>query len=75
MAVESESDPDIKILPINSLPFFHHLLSRKDSEVLLEKEGDFLIRESQSRKGQYVISGLYQGRYQHLLFLAKDGKV
>ncbi|KAI6660076.1 SHC-transforming protein 1-like [Oopsacas minuta] len=64
-----------KILPINSLPFFHPILSRKDCELLLKQNGDFLIRESQSKKGQYVISGLHLGRYQHLLFLTQDSKI
>ena len=64
-----------RMLPASSLPFFHGLISRKKCEILLKEEGDFLMRESESRRGQYVISGLYQGKCQHLLFMAEDGKV
>lgn len=73
--VKPVAESSTKILPINSLPFFHGLLSRKDCEALLIENGDFLIRESQSKRGQYVISGLHLGKYQHLLFLSQDGKV
>ena len=75
IVTEQDSESDTKVLPVSLLPFFHHLLSRKDCEQLLQEEGDFLLRESQSKRGQYVISGLYQGKYQHLLFLAQNGKV
>ena len=73
--VKPALESSTKILPVISLPFFHGLLSRKDCEALLIQNGDFLIRESQSKRGQYVISGLHLGKYQHLLFLSQEGKV
>ena len=43
--------------------------------MLLEDEGDFLVRESKSKAGQYVLSGVQRGQPRHLLLVDPEGKV
>ncbi|XP_036040069.1 SHC-transforming protein 4 [Onychomys torridus] len=54
---------------------FHGRLSRKAAERLLVKDGDFLVRESITSPGQYVLSGLQGGQAKHLLLVDPEGKV
>uniref|UniRef100_A0A8C3WKF3 SHC adaptor protein 4 n=1 Tax=Catagonus wagneri TaxID=51154 RepID=A0A8C3WKF3_9CETA len=54
---------------------YHGKLSRKAAESLLVKDGDFLVRESASSPGQYVLSGLQGGQAKHLLLVDPEGKV
>ncbi|XP_074150555.1 SHC-transforming protein 4 isoform X3 [Sminthopsis crassicaudata] len=54
---------------------YHGKLSRKAAESLLIKDGDFLVRESATSPGQYVLSGLQGGQAKHLLLVDPEGKV
>ncbi|XP_033621109.1 SHC-transforming protein 4 isoform X3 [Fukomys damarensis] len=54
---------------------YHGKLSRKAAESLLVKDGDFLVRESVTSPGQYVLSGLQGGQAKHLLLVDPEGKV
>ncbi|KAB1277754.1 SHC-transforming protein 4 [Camelus dromedarius] len=54
---------------------YHGKLSRKAAESLLVKDGDFLVRESATSPGQYVLSGLQGGQAKHLLLVDPEGKV
>ncbi|KAM5235241.1 SHC-transforming protein 4 isoform 1-T1 [Ctenodactylus gundi] len=54
---------------------YHGKLSRKAAESLLVKDGDFLVRESVTSPGQYVLSGLQGGQARHLLLVDPEGKV
>ncbi|ERE70949.1 SHC-transforming protein 4, partial [Cricetulus griseus] len=54
---------------------FHGRLSRGAAERLLVKDGDFLVRESMTSPGQYVLSGLQGGQAKHLLLVDPEGKV
>ena len=56
-------------------PWFHGSMSRKESEQLLTQDGDFLVRESSSTKGQFVLSGLQDGQFKHLLLVDPNGVV
>jgi len=42
---------------------------------LLLQDGNFLVRESPSTPGQYVLSGRHKGCIQHLLLVDPEGKV
>ncbi|KAK2103685.1 hypothetical protein P7K49_017541 [Saguinus oedipus] len=53
---------------------YHGKLSRKAAESLLVKDGDFLVRESATSPGQYVLSGLQGGQAKHLLLVDPEGK-
>ncbi|GCB87180.1 hypothetical protein scyTo_0027871, partial [Scyliorhinus torazame] len=48
-------------------------MSRKESEKLLLSNGDFLVRESNTTHGQYVLTGLQSGQPKHLLLVDPEG--
>ncbi|XP_065544237.1 SHC-transforming protein 4 isoform X5 [Lathamus discolor] len=54
---------------------YHGKLNRKAAESLLVNDGDFLVRESTTSPGQYVLSGLQGGQAKHLLLVDPEGKV
>ena len=61
--------------PLNQQPYFHGFLSRPEAEGLLVADGEYLIRESSKKPGQYVLTGMASGKIQHLLLMDKQGKV
>uniref|UniRef100_A0A9L0S2S4 SHC adaptor protein 4 n=1 Tax=Equus caballus TaxID=9796 RepID=A0A9L0S2S4_HORSE len=70
----SHSLPHIK-QQLRNEDCYHGKLSRKAAESLLVKDGDFLVRESVTSPGQYVLSGLQGGQAKHLLLVDPEGKV
>ena len=48
----------LKNWPLNIFRWFHGHLSGKEAEIMLDKakNGSFLVRESQSKPGDYVLS-------------------
>lgn len=50
-------------------------LGREQAESLLTCSGDFLVRESSSASGQYVLSGMEGGTARHLLLVDAHGQV
>ncbi|XP_058150151.1 SHC-transforming protein 4 isoform X2 [Dasypus novemcinctus] len=73
-AASSQSLPHIK-QQLRNEDCYHGKLSRKAAESLLVKDGDFLVRESSTSPGQYVLSGLQGGQAKHLLLVDPEGKV
>ncbi|KAJ8398260.1 hypothetical protein AAFF_G00428300 [Aldrovandia affinis] len=55
--------------------WYHGRMSRREAESLLTDSGDFLVRESGSSPGQYVLSGLQGDRAKHLLLVDPEGMV
>ncbi|XP_036399447.1 SHC-transforming protein 4-like [Megalops cyprinoides] len=55
--------------------WYHGKMSRREAESLLMDSGDFLVRESSSTPGQYVLSGLQGGTAKHLLLVDPEGMV
>uniref|UniRef100_A0A8C5GCC8 SHC-transforming protein 1 n=2 Tax=Gouania willdenowi TaxID=441366 RepID=A0A8C5GCC8_GOUWI len=55
--------------------WFHGSLSRREAEVLLTRDGDFLVRESGTTPGQYVLTGQQGGQPKHLLLVDPEGVV
>ena len=41
----------------------------------MKADGDFLVRESVNSPGQYVLSGMHNGRIRHLLLVDPQGVV
>lgn len=61
-----------KPTPLESEVWYHGPMSRAEAELLLEDEGDFLVRESKSKA---VLSGVQNGQPRHLLLVDPEGKV
>ena len=61
--------------PLEAEVWYHGPMSRAEAELLLEDEGDFLVRESHSKAGQYVLSGVQKGQPRHLLLVDPQGQV
>lgn len=55
--------------------WFHASISRQAAEALLKHDGDFLVRESQGKSGQYVLTGLQAQTPKHLLLIDPEGTV
>nr|KAG5703677.1 hypothetical protein BaRGS_002551 [Batillaria attramentaria] len=53
--------------------WYHGKITRKDSEKLLELDGDFLVRESSNKSTQFVLSGKQNGHVRHLLLVDPEG--
>uniref|UniRef100_H3AE88 SHC adaptor protein 2 n=1 Tax=Latimeria chalumnae TaxID=7897 RepID=H3AE88_LATCH len=56
-------------------PWYHGKISRKDAEKLLVMDGDFLVRDSITNPGQYVLTGMHSGQPKHLLLVDPEGVV
>ncbi|XP_041037610.1 SHC-transforming protein 1 isoform X2 [Carcharodon carcharias] len=55
--------------------WYHGKMNRKEAEKLLLSNGDFLVRESTTTPGQYVLTGLQNGQPKHLLLVDPEGVV
>ncbi|NXE29260.1 SHC2 protein, partial [Ardeotis kori] len=56
-------------------PWYHGKMSRRDAERLLQTDGDFLVRDSLTNPGQYVLTGMQSGQPRHLLLVDPEGVV
>ncbi|NWY05108.1 SHC2 protein, partial [Nothoprocta ornata] len=56
-------------------PWYHGKMSRRDAEKLLRVDGDFLVRDSITNPGQYVLTGMQGGQPRHLLLVDPEGVV
>lgn len=74
MTPEGESSCAVD-LELMKEEWFHGPISRKQSEELVVKDGDFLVRESQGSSGQYVLTGMQSGIRKHLLLVDPEGVV
>ncbi|XP_041840438.1 SHC-transforming protein 1-like isoform X2 [Melanotaenia boesemani] len=81
-AVRSEGCPEqcslvseTQVDMIQEEGWFHGRLGREQAESLLTCSGDFLVRESSSASGQYVLSGMEGQTMRHLLLVDPHGQV
>lgn len=56
-------------------PWYHGKMSRREAEKLLQMDGDFLVRDSITNPGQYVLTGMHIGQPKHLLLVDPEGVV
>ncbi|KAG3280899.1 SHC adaptor protein 2, transcript variant X2 [Ictidomys tridecemlineatus] len=54
-------------------PWYHGRMSRRAAEKLLRVDGDFLVRDSVTNPGQYVLTGMQAGQPKHLLLVDPEG--
>ncbi|KAM6962679.1 SHC-transforming protein 2 isoform 2-T2 [Aplochiton taeniatus] len=55
--------------------WYHGRMSRRDAEKLLVRDSDFLVRDSATNPGQYVLTGMHCGLPKHLLLVDPEGVV
>lgn len=63
------------LAPLTVQPYFHGRIPRPNAEGLVLCNGDYLVRESTNKPGQYVLTGRSSGAPQHLLLIDKNGRV
>lgn len=68
----TDSDP---IGQLENEIWFHGPITRAEAEALLQKDGDFLVRESTNTEKQYVLSGMQNNHKKHLLLIDPEGIV
>lgn len=64
-----------QLAELQSEVWYHGQINRAQAEKLLQKDGDFLVRESPNSEGQYVLSGMLDNAKKHLLLIDPDGLV
>lgn len=70
---KSDTDP---IAELENEIWFHGRISRAEAESLLQKDGDFLVRESiNTVERQFVLSGMQDNNKKHLLLIDPEGVV
>lgn len=54
--------------------WFHGTIDRKDVPILLKKDGDYLVRESSTKPGQFVLStrSTVDGSLKHFIIQSED---
>ncbi|XP_015231090.1 PREDICTED: SHC-transforming protein 4 isoform X2 [Cyprinodon variegatus] len=79
VSVEDADERRFNGTPVQNLihqeGWFHGRLGREQAESLLTCSGDFLVRESSSASGQYVLSGMEGPTVRHLLLVDPHGQV
>jgi hypothetical protein len=56
-------------------PWFHGPISREVAESRVQKNGQFLVRQSPNLKGQLVLTGMHKGDIRHVCLVDSDGNV
>ncbi|XP_015784894.1 SHC-transforming protein 2 [Tetranychus urticae] len=55
--------------------WFHGAIGRRESEMLVVNDGDFLVRESLHSPGKYVLTGMQGGLRKHFTLVDPEGVV
>lgn len=63
------------IVQLQNEEWFHGVIDRAQAESLLKQDGDFLVRESGTTPGQYILTGLQGSTKKHLLLIDPEGMV
>ncbi|KAJ1081227.1 hypothetical protein NDU88_001410 [Pleurodeles waltl] len=60
--------------PLNQQDWFHGAIPRQETQALLSREGDFLVRESHGKPGEYVLSVMASGQCRHFIIQFLNNK-
>ncbi|KAJ8681327.1 hypothetical protein QAD02_017114 [Eretmocerus hayati] len=72
---EMKLSPQLQKQQLKQEVWYHGCVSRTEAESMLNRDGDFLVRESQGSPGQYVLTGMNNGIPKHLLLIDPEGVV
>uniref|UniRef100_A0A8C4QPF3 non-specific protein-tyrosine kinase n=1 Tax=Eptatretus burgeri TaxID=7764 RepID=A0A8C4QPF3_EPTBU len=64
---EPQLSQTTKDLPLELQIWYHGALSRHEAQRLLANEGDFLVRESHGKPGEFVLSAMAAGQCRHFI--------
>ncbi|GAA31583.2 SH2 domain-containing protein 3A [Clonorchis sinensis] len=64
--ISSETYAEQKAL-LDSQSWYHHTLSREGAEARIRRNGEFLVRESTHKHGEFVLTTKWNGRFLHML--------
>uniref|UniRef100_G1PHB5 FER tyrosine kinase n=1 Tax=Myotis lucifugus TaxID=59463 RepID=G1PHB5_MYOLU len=70
-AVKFESMPIIE-KPLTEQDWYHGAIPRIEAQDLLKQQGDFLVRESHGKPGEYVLSVFSDGQRRHFIIQYVD---
>ena len=59
-------------VPLQEQLWFHGTVDRKDIPNLLKNDGDYLVRESSTKPGQFVLSTRFEGVLKHFIIQYSD---
>ncbi|XP_048580997.1 tyrosine-protein kinase Fer isoform X2 [Nematostella vectensis] len=63
-------------IPLQDEPWFHGIIQRKDVDKRLKSDGEYLVRESATKPGQFVLSARSDGALRHFIIQTmEDGFV
>lgn len=55
--------------------WYHGQMTRNDAELLIQKKGQFLVRQSINLKNQFVLSSFNNNEVKHVCLVNDDGTV
>lgn len=58
--------------PLAEQDWYHGAIPRIESQELLKQQGDFLVRESHGKPGEYVLSVFSDGQRRHFIIQFVD---
>uniref|UniRef100_A0A914HWF1 SH2 domain-containing protein n=1 Tax=Globodera rostochiensis TaxID=31243 RepID=A0A914HWF1_GLORO len=78
MAAESSTSAEAEEEAMWQLPYYHGDLDREETEQLLTRDGDFLVRKGEDMAGQvllFVLSVMVFGHVRHVIFRQRRGLI
>ena len=66
LSVGFDSEQDDYATSLEAQPWYHGRMNATVSEMLVQKEGDFLVWETQSKPTSYILTLYWDGRPQHV---------
>lgn len=58
--------------PLGDQDWYHGAIPRIEAQELLKQQGDFLVRESHGKPGEYVLSVFSEGQRRHFIIQYAD---